>query len=63
MSSPDMPRRDQVLYVKEEILNGIDSKYERMRDDGLLDAIDDEAEYVRQRNRVARFLGLPEVRL
>lgn len=61
MANELMSRRDAALYIKEEIIAGIDRHFERLRDDLKLEALDDEVEYKKQRNRVARFLGLPEV--
>jgi hypothetical protein len=55
-----MPRRVQVEWAKEEVMCGIDAQFTKLHEDGMLDALDDEMELLKQRNRVARFLGMPE---
>jgi hypothetical protein len=55
-----MPRRVQVEWAKEEILSGIDKHFTYLHENCRLDDLDDEIELLRQRNRVARFFGLPE---
>lgn len=55
-----MPRRVQVEWAKEEILSGIDKHFTYLHEHGRLDALDDEMELLKQRNRVARFFNLPE---
>lgn len=61
-----MMTRTQVKeYVREEILEGIDRRFYRLKSESDIKDfhMDEELAYERERNRVARFLGLPERRL
>lgn len=59
----DMTRRDTVAWAKEEILAAIDEKLAKMLAEAYaVSDIDlgEEIELKKQRNRVAKFLGLRE---
>lgn len=59
----DMTRKDKVLWVKETILAAIDEKIADLigQPHAISDIdLDEEIELKKQRNRVAKFLGLSE---
>lgn len=59
----DMTRRDTVAWAKEEVLAAIDEKLAALisQPHAISDIdLDEEIELKKQRNRVAKFLGLPE---
>lgn len=57
---PDMPRRVQIEWAKEVALLAIDRilYYPDELTENI--ALDDEMEILKQRNRIAKFLGLPK---
>ncbi len=59
-----MPRRDEVWWAKETVLEVIDKEIERLNNHGrmVVEDVDLEMlrELLRQRNRVARMFRLPE---
>jgi hypothetical protein len=54
---PGMPRRDMKAWAKEMMLDAIDAF---MREAGSMEDYDERAALREQRNRIARFLKLPE---
>lgn len=62
MSQPDIPRRIQVEWAKEMMLHVIDQQLFDTPSE-YTEALDEEVELLKQRNRIARFLGLPERKL
>jgi hypothetical protein len=54
-----MPKRDHVRWAKEEIMSGIDKHFTELAAH-YESSLDDEIELLKQRNRVAAFLGLPK---
>lgn len=57
--APAMPSRDHARWAKEMILASIDERLDGHEDYWGWD-MDDHRALLRERNRVARFLGLPE---
>lgn len=58
--TPDVPRRFQVEWAKEEVLSGIDKHFTYLHEHGRLDDLGDEIELLKQRNRIARLFRLSE---
>lgn len=59
----NMTRRDTVAWAKEEVLAAVDEKVADLisQPHAISDIdLDEEMELKKQRNRVAKFLGLPE---
>jgi hypothetical protein len=54
---PGMRRRDMTAWAKEMMLDAIDTF---MREGGSMEDYDERAALRKQRNRIARFLKLPE---
>ena len=55
-----MKQRDITLWAKEEILSAIDTRVKELLEDPINGAwaLDESTELKKQRNRVAKFLGL-----
>jgi hypothetical protein len=54
---PGMRPRDMTAWAKEMMLDAIDAF---MQEDGAMEEYDERIELRKQRNRIARFLRLPE---
>lgn len=57
-----MGRRDEIIWAKEEVLSGVDARIRDLLESGCPPDMQEEIELMVQRNRVAKFLGLQQVR-